>query len=138
MRVILDTNVVVSGVIWGGAPRQLLDAARHGTILPYTSTALLDELGDVLSREKFAALLSTRSLTPEGILWGYANLARVIVAPPIPRTVPTDADDDAVIACAIAANAEIIGTGDTDLLVLHPYRGISILKPADILRKLAG
>jgi putative PIN family toxin of toxin-antitoxin system len=133
MRAVLDTNVIVSGLVWGGPPRHLLDLARRGTLTLYTSAALLDELRDVLSREKFAARLAARNRTPNGIARGYVALARSVAAPTIPRTVPADADDDAVLACALAAHADLIVTGDRDLLILNPFRAIAILKPADAL-----
>ena len=60
-------------------------------------------------------------------------LATIVVPEPIERTVPTDADDDAVIATALAAGAELIVSGDSDLLALHPFRGMQILKSADAL-----
>jgi uncharacterized protein len=65
VRVVLDTNVIVSGLIWGRPPRHLLDLARQNTITLYTSAVLLDELAGVLSREKFAARLVARGLTPK-------------------------------------------------------------------------
>ena len=133
MRAVLDTNVIVSGMIWGGSPRHLLDLARCGTVTLYTSAALLDELRDVLSREKFAARLAARNRTPDGIAQGYVALARSVAAPMIPRTVPADADDYAVLACALASRANLIVTGDSDLLILNPFRAIAILKPADAL-----
>lgn len=133
VRIVLDTNVIVSGLIWGGPPRQLLDLARVGAVSLYTSALLLDELADVLSREKFATLLAARNFTPAGIMQGYSAFAQSISTPAIPRTVPTDADDDAVIACALAAHAQIIATGDSDLLILHPFQNIAILKPSDAL-----
>jgi putative PIN family toxin of toxin-antitoxin system len=52
MRVVADTNIVVSGLLWRGGPRQILDAARDGVIELFTSGALLDELEEVLTREK--------------------------------------------------------------------------------------
>ena len=55
MRLVLDTNTVVSGLIWGGVPGQLIDAAAAGTIQIISSVPLLDELRDVLFRKKFAA-----------------------------------------------------------------------------------
>lgn len=134
MRVVLDTNVIVSGLIWGGPPRHLLDLARQKTVTLYTSTALLDELAGVLSREKFAARLSARGLTPSGIMHGYAALAHTVAAPVIARTVPTDPDDDAVIACALTAKASLIATGDRDLLILHPFQTIAILNPSDAVQ----
>jgi len=56
MQVVADTNIVISGLLWRGNPRQILDAARDGIIGLFTSFMLLEELEDVLSREKFAAL----------------------------------------------------------------------------------
>ena len=50
--------------------------------------------------------------------------------------VSRDIDDDAVLACAIAAQAHLIISGDKDLLVLHPWRGIDILNPADALQRI--
>ena len=60
-------------------------------------------------------------------------LARVVKPPTIERTVPTDADDDVVIATALAAHADLIVTGDRDLQVLHPFQGIQILNAAEAL-----
>ncbi|MGB9179188.1 MAG: putative toxin-antitoxin system toxin component, PIN family [Pyrinomonadaceae bacterium] len=57
MRVVADTNIVVSGLLWRGNPRRVMDAARDGIIELFTSVPLLEELEDVLSREKFAARL---------------------------------------------------------------------------------
>jgi len=54
MRLVLDTNIIVSGLIWGGVPRQLLDLGRDGQITFFTSKLLLDELATVLERKKFA------------------------------------------------------------------------------------
>ena len=60
MRLVLDTNVVLSGLLWHSHPRRLLDLAKDETVSLYTSSALLDELADVLSRGKWAAMLATR------------------------------------------------------------------------------
>ena len=133
MRLVLDTNIVVSGLIWGGVPRRLLDLARNGRATLFTSGALLDELADVLSRDKFAALLASREITPAFLMQRYGMLARLVKPQAIERTV-RDADDDVVIATALAAQADIIVTGDHDLLVLHPYREIRILNPVEAMR----
>lgn len=55
MRAVADTNVVVSGLLWHGPPRQVLDAARNGVVSLFTSAELLAELEEVLSRESFAS-----------------------------------------------------------------------------------
>jgi len=133
VRLVLDTNIVVSGLIWGGVPRQLLDLGRDGRVIFFTSSVLLDELADVLEREKFAALLASQGITPAFLMQRYGMLAKLVKPQPIERTV-RDIDDDAVVATALAAKADIIATGDSDLLVLHPYQGIQILNAADALQ----
>ena len=60
MRVVLDTNIVVSGLLWDGRPRRLLEFGRDRLIKLLTSSALLDELFDVLGREKFATMLGSQ------------------------------------------------------------------------------
>lgn len=62
MKLLLDTNTVVSGALWGGPPRQILDLARAGRFRLYTSTALLLELAEVLGRTKFAARFAYRGI----------------------------------------------------------------------------
>lgn len=132
MRLVLDTNIVVSGLIWGGVPRRLLDLGRDGQVTLFTSSVLLDELADVLSRNKFAALLKSQAITPAFLMQRYGMLARLVTPQAIERTV-RDADDDALIATALAAQADILVTGDNDLLVLHPHQKIQILNAADAL-----
>jgi len=128
VRIVLDTNVVVSALIWGGVLRQLLDLGRDSRTTFFTSSLLLNELADVLERDKFASLLTAQDITPIFLMQRYGMLAN------IERTV-RDIDDDAVIATALAAQADVIATGDRDLLVLHPWQGIQILDPADALQQ---
>ena len=66
----------------------------------------------------------------------YVELATIVTPVPIERTVPADVDDDIVIATALAAGAELIVTGDSDLLVLHPFRGVQIFKTVGALAKV--
>jgi putative PIN family toxin of toxin-antitoxin system len=133
VRLVLDTNIVVSGLIWGGVPRRLLDLGRDGQAALFTSSVLLDELADVLARDKFEAMLASQGITPAFLMQRYGMLAKLVTPQSIERTV-RDTEDDAVIATALAAQADVIATGDNDLLVLHPYQEIQILSPADAVR----
>lgn len=135
MRLVLDTNIVVSGLIWGGIPRQLMERGRDNSVSLFTSSALLDELAEVLGRGKFASMLAPQAITPAFLMQRYGMLAQLVKPEPIQRTV-RDADDDIVIATALAAQAHIIVTGDSDLLVLHPYEGIQILNATDALQQV--
>jgi putative PIN family toxin of toxin-antitoxin system len=137
VRLVLDTNVVLSGLIWRSHPRRLLDLAREEAISLYTSTALLDELADVLSREKWAAMLATRQTHAAYLMQRYGVLARVVRPKRIGRVVPNDPDDDAVIACALAARADLIVSGDKHLLSLGgQYQGIPIVTPAQAVEQI--
>ena len=105
MRVVLDTNVVVSTLVWGGVPYKLLQAATEGDIELYTSPALLTELSEVLARPHLTSRLQSQRSSVEPALALYAELA-VVVSPLVaPRAVPRDVDDDRVIAAAAAAQA---------------------------------
>ena len=112
MRLVLDTNVVVSGLIWNGPPRRLLDLAASGDIALFSSTVLLEELAGVLERRKFAASLASRGLTATFLTQRYGAVTTLVFPARADRTVPTDADEDHVIAAAVHANVD----GDGNLL----------------------
>ena len=128
MRFVIDTNLLVSGVIAAGLPRRLVDGAKAGEFELCTSEVLLAELLDVLSRSKFAARLSQAGLTPQGIVDDLRHIAVIVSPTDTPRVVPTDPDDDHLIAAALAGAADLIASGDKrDLLPLGSYQGIEIV-----------
>jgi len=137
MRVVADTNTVLSGLLWQGAPRQVLEAARAGTISLYTSAVLLAELKDVLSRPKFAERLKLARVQVKDVLLGFTALATMVEPADIAPVVADDPDDDAVIACAVAAQAYAIVSGDSDLIRLIKYADILILTAPELLDQLA-
>ena len=125
MRIVLDTNTVLSGLLWGGMPYLLLDLGMAGNIDLFTSRALLNELSNALRKDKFTALIASRGTTPIDLMQDYRETAESVIPIPIERTV-RDPDDDVVIGTALAAQADMIVSGDKDLLVLHPHQGILI------------
>ena len=136
MRIVADTNIVISGLFWHGNPRRILDAARDGIIELYTRPALLDELAEVLRRDKFAARLEAANASVQQLAEDYAALATVIDPVTLEPIVIRDLDDDAVLACAISAECEYIVSGDDDLLDLKGHGDISILTATDFLSEL--
>ena len=137
MRFVLDTNLLVSGVIAAGLPRRLVDGARAGEFELCTSEVLLAELLDVLSRGKFAARLAQASLTPQGIVDDLRRLAVIVSPVNTPRVVPTDPDDDHVVAAAVTGQADLIASGDKrDLLPLGSYAGIPIITAREAVERL--
>ncbi|HEY0463890.1 MAG TPA: putative toxin-antitoxin system toxin component, PIN family [Polyangiaceae bacterium] len=136
MRVVADTNTVLSAFLWGGPPKAVLDAARDGRIILHTSPALLAELEDVLSRDKFAARIRQVGSSVPDVLAEYRALVAVELPTPIPPTV-RDPDDDHVLACALGALAVLIVTRDRDLLTLGTFNNIPILPAAQALDLIA-
>lgn len=138
MRIVIDTNVLLSGLLWHGAPHTLLNQARVGTVDLIMSQVLMDELARVITRQKFADILQRTSRTPKRILLELCTFAELVAAPPLPQPVCRDTDDDSVLACAIAAQVELIVTGDADLLVLEQFQGIRIVTPAQAVKLISG
>lgn len=136
MRLVLDTNIVIAGMLWQGPPHQLLEAAVEGTIRLATSAALIDELAQSLRYPKLARRLSRQGLSAGAIIARYALISDAFAPASISPAVPSDPDDDHVLACALAAQADLIVSGDSDLLNLKAYQGISIVAAAEALRRL--
>jgi hypothetical protein len=137
MRLVLDTNVVVSAMLWGGRPRPPLDAARAGRLRLFTSTPLLTELDETLRYPKFRPKIDAARLPVEQLTELYAVLTTVVRPAPIEPVILADPDDDAVLACALAARARWVVSGDSHLLDLGAWRGIGVLSVAKTLARLA-
>jgi putative PIN family toxin of toxin-antitoxin system len=135
VRAVIDTNVLVSGTLWRGPPHRLIDHVRRGNLIFVSSPALLAELADVVSRPKFQSILARSKVEPRRLLSELRRLAE-IVEPPAAMRVSRDPDDDIVLALAIAANADLIVTGDGDLLALGSYRDIPIVTPSAALARI--
>ena len=137
MRAIVDTNLLVSGLLWRGNPHTLLERVRDGTLTLVSSPTLLAELAEVIARPKFDAILIASKTSRERSLAEIHALAEVITPAPLPEPVCRDPDDDEVLALALAAGVDCIVSGDLDLLDLHPFQNIPILTAAQALQRLS-
>ncbi len=136
MRLVLDTGVVFSGLLWRGTTYRLLTALRQAPEVKLFSTAaLFAELADVLSRPISAKQLAVVGKTAKDVLEDYASIVEFVEPAEIPRTSP-DPDDDQVLACALAAAADLVVCGDPDLLNLKQFQHAEIVSPAEALRRL--
>jgi putative PIN family toxin of toxin-antitoxin system len=125
VRVVFDTNVLISALVYGGLPRELLSRVFRGEITLVTSTVLMNELEEVLVARFAHDPSLARTVRAEIEL-----LAEVVDATELAR-VARDPGDDAVLAVAIAGEASAIVTGDRDLLVLAEHHGIRVVTPRD-------
>ena len=136
MRLVADTNVVISALLWRGAPHRLFRAAQDRALEFFTSPILLDELEEVLARRKLEKAVGATGSTRAALLRDYQELAHVVAPADTGRIVAADRDDDAVIACALAARAELIVSGDRRVLDIKRYQNIPIVTAAEALARL--
>lgn len=123
MKVIVDTNVFVSGVFFTGPPYTILDAWRRGAITLVASPEIMDEYRRVtheLARQFHA-------IDPAPSLELFAIYARIINAPDLPEQVCSDPNDDMFLACAVATGTKIIVSGDKALRKTSGYHGIDVM-----------
>jgi uncharacterized protein len=132
MRLVLDTNVVVSALLWDGPPRRLLRIGRGAGVTFFTSPPLLAELTDILSRPKFERKITASLLSIDQLVDLYAEMVVVVRPISIPR-LASDPDDDVVIGTAIAAKADFVVTGDRTLLSVMQYEGGRIISVSGAL-----
>ena len=137
LRLVLDTNVVVAGLLWNGPPRQLLEAAIAGEVELFSSAVLLDELAHTLAYAKFAGRIEAFGTHITALVAQYTALVSLVAPAGVPRIVANDADDDHVIAAAVAARAELIVTGDRKhLLPIGSHQGIAIVTAREVGEQL--
>lgn len=132
LRLLLDTNVVVSGLLWGGHSRQLLQRAIDGSVALYCSPVLIDELGQTLRYDKLQRRIASLQTTAQALVTYYVALVTIVVPHVVPRVISHDADDDHVLACALESQAHLIVSGDQHLHSLGgSYQGVRIVTPAE-------
>jgi putative PIN family toxin of toxin-antitoxin system len=127
VRIVVDTNVIMSGIFFGGVPGRLLDAWAAGRVELVLSPAILDEYRRVGA--ELAAKYPARgeALTP--VLALIAMNATLVDAAPLTERVSADPDDDKFLGAAVAAQVNIVVSGDADLLDVSGWRHIKVLTP---------
>ncbi|HVY80119.1 MAG TPA: putative toxin-antitoxin system toxin component, PIN family [Steroidobacteraceae bacterium] len=103
MRIVVDTNTAISGLLWQGQPRQIVDLIRARTHSLCVSMALLAELAEVIARPKFAQRIQAAGLSAAALVQDYTRLAEIVEPAPLAKPVSRDPDDDVVLATALAA-----------------------------------
>lgn len=134
MKVVLDTNVLMSGIFFTGSPHRVLTAWRDGAIELVVSEEILEEYrrtGEAMARQ-------FPLVEPAPWMDLIAAQATVVNAPPLPARVCTDPDDDKFLACARAASARVVCSGDKALRKATGYMGIKVLTPKELLTTFLG
>jgi putative PIN family toxin of toxin-antitoxin system len=135
MRVIIDTNIWVSGLLWGGMPNQVLQRVRQGAVQALTTEPLLAEIARTFAYPKLQPKLQQRQETPSSLLLTVQELTQLCIPVQLIVSILRDTKDLVVLEAAVGGNAGGIITGDRDLLVLGEFSGIPILSPQDFLQR---
>lgn len=133
MKVVIDTNVLISGLFFGGTPDKIIDALLLKKFDLVISTEILKEYQRVVDdlSEKYP------QVEVKPLFHSITRLAHIAVAEPLAEQICSDPDDDKFIACAASSQADVIVTGDKALQDVKEYKGVRILSPADFMAALA-
>lgn len=127
--VVYDTNILISGLVWGGIPYECIDLAKKNKVVGLTCAEILDEF-----EEKLTVKLNIPSSQVSETVTQLLSFLRTVKIPNRLKGATTDPDDDKVIECAVVGGATHIVTGDRKhLLPLHSYQSILIVKASDLL-----
>lgn len=125
MKIVLDTNVFISGVFFTGPPHKILEAWRDGKVALVLSPEIMEEY--YRAGQALQIKFPETDITP--ILSLLTVEAELILVPPLPEGICEDPDDDKFLACAIATNTEIIISGDKKLLAVSGCSNIRVISP---------
>jgi uncharacterized protein len=132
LKLVLDSNVFISALVFGGKPREILDLAIRGLVEIAISDDILEEIEAVLEGKKFQY--------PDKIVRAVINEIAELVEIVEPKeridAVAEDPEDNRVLECAVASGADFIVSGDSHLIALNSFGRIRIMNPADFLRRL--
>ena len=134
MNIVCDTNVLVSGVLFGGHAREILRLASRGVVINFISPDILREAENVLRRSKFG-------LHPEQvmeIISLFKNTFEIVTPSVRVRAISSDPGDNHVIEAALAARAKYIISGDKHLLELMKWEDIHLVSPAQFMQTVIG
>ena len=135
MKVVIDTNVWLSALLWGGQPNLIIQLIEQKQIQAISSENILTELTDILQKPKLQKRLDRLIITADAVVIIAKRLMTLVVIEEVIIPELRDPKDQMVLATAISGNAKIVISGDKDLLVLHPYGNISILLPQEFLAR---
>jgi uncharacterized protein len=137
IRAVLDTNIIVSGLLWGGLPGQVFQVARDELFVTILTEPLHSETMRVLARNKFAEQIAVRQIRIDVLGEQYRAASELVEAANVPHGIVRDPKDAMVLSCAVGGKADYIVSDDKDLLTLVSYQGIHIVSAEQFLERLS-
>jgi len=131
--VVVDTNVIVSALLFGGTPGRLIDLWKERRIQIFVCKEIIDEIMRVLTYPRFHLSEKEISYLIYGEILPYSEIVDI---PSGPVIISRDPSDDKFVRCAVASGADVLVSGDRHLLALKEHGDIKILTPARFLAAL--
>lgn len=132
MRIVIDTNVAISGLLWGGPPNHILKLAKQDVLTILICEETANELKQVLQNDKFTKRLSMLDTNPNEVFSYFMNLARHVPGPEIITDIITeDPFDNVFLSLAEENKASLIASGDKHLIDVIEFKGIQIVTPSE-------
>jgi len=135
IRVVVDTNVMVSGLLWKGKSHNLIKLAEENQITFCVCTEMLEELDEVLRREKFGKRIKALSTSVEQLMFLVETLVEIIDVKGVFPYMTTDTDDNVFLSCAQNSKVKYVISGDEHLLILGCLEEISIISVSDFFER---
>lgn len=133
-KVVLDTNTLISGLLWDGNEARVIEKAENKEIKLFISPELIEELEGVLKREKFCKRLEGKEYTVDKAVSKIALIATLIKPTHKINVIKEDSEDNRVLECAVSAKVDVIISGDSHLLDLKDYSGIDIITASEFIK----
>jgi putative PIN family toxin of toxin-antitoxin system len=129
LRVVADSNVLISALLWTGIPHEIIKLAEKKKIKIYSSLPIIEEISEVLGRPKFIERIGELKTTPEELIESLLGIIEVVHPTIFVNEIRNDPDDNKILECAVAAGADFIVSGDPHLLKIKSFRNIPIVTP---------
>ena len=136
LKLVLDTNTLVSAFFWEGNEAELFRKIEQGKANLYITIEILKEVEAVTKRPKFNEVMMKANLTQDQIMQKIVSFSHLVIAPKLDIKVCRDEKDDKFLECAESAKADYVVSGDKDLLSLIEYKGIPIVRAWKVLQLL--
>jgi len=136
MKIVLDTNVLISALLWKGLPNKILKIIENKELTLCINEFILEELSGVLQRRKFNRRINECKASLEELISGILEISEIFPNIEISPIIKDDLNDNWIISCALASESKYIITGDPHLLKLGKFRNIPILTPRQFLSML--
>jgi putative PIN family toxin of toxin-antitoxin system len=137
VKLVVDTNTLISGTLWQGPSARLISSALAGKAQLFLSLSILLEFRETIQRPKFLQRLTAISETPDTLIARFRTACyEAVPARLMPPAELRDPDDLHILSSAVGAGADAIVTGDQDLLTMKTFEGIAIIDAVEALKRL--